>query len=54
MVNHQFGAEGVPASLVKELSPGAGEMVYLHLQMKKLRQRETKFSKILISDPEPF
>lgn len=41
------------ASLVTELSPGAGEMVYLHLPMRKLRQRETKFSKateILISD----
>lgn len=37
--------EGAPASLVTELSLGAGEMVYLHLQMKKLRQRETMFLK---------
>lgn len=41
------------ASLVKEPGLGAGEVLYLHLQMKKLRQRQTKFSKvsqILISD----
>lgn len=57
----EFGFEGMRqdesgqrgCSLVKEQSLGAGEVLHLHLQRKKLRQRQTKFSKvmqILISD----